>query len=125
MDNALQILEIAAKIIGWLTVIVGGITAAVKYYRKMKTKLEDVLEAIRKQGEQIGTLIEHDNAQYMSLLRLTVMTDSIPLSERISAGREYIEKGGNGAVKEYVETHLLPHDKIVREDDLKQNRSEQ
>lgn len=113
--TVLNYLETAAKIIGWLTVIVGGITAAVKYYRKMKTKLDDVLDAIKKQGEQINELIDHDKAQYMSLLRLTVMTDSIPLSERISAGREYIEKGGNGDVKEYVETHLLPYDKIVRE----------
>lgn len=113
--SAMQILETVAKVIGWLSVIIGGIVAAWKVYKKMKTKLDSVLDAITKQGKQIETLIKHDEAQYLSLLRLTVMTDSIPLSERISAGREYIDKGGNGDVKEYIETHLLPYDKIVRE----------
>ena len=113
--SALQVLETVAKVIGWLSVIIGGIVAALKVYKKMKTKLDSVLDAITKQGKQIDTLIKHDEAQYLSLLRLTVMTDSIPLSERISAGREYIYKGGNGDVKEYIETHLLPYDKIVRE----------
>lgn len=115
MSEMLHYLEMIAKIIGWLTVIIGGIIAVVKVYRKMKSKLEAVLKELAEQGKKINTLLDHDDKQYLSLLRLTVMTDSIPLSERISAGREYIEKGGNGDVKEYIETHLLPFDKIIRE----------
>lgn len=115
MNDLLRILESVAKVIGWLTVIIGGIVAAVKYYKKMKKKLDAVLDAITSQSEKIDMLTESDKSQHLSILRLTVMTDSIPLSERIAAGREYIEKGGNGDVKEYIETHLLPYDKIVRE----------
>ncbi len=115
MNEVMQTLETVAKIIGWLTVIIGGIVGAVKYYRKMKKKLDAVLEAITNQSEKIDKLTESDISQHLSILRLTVMTDSIPLSERIAAGREYISKGGNGDVKEYIETHLLPYDKIVRE----------
>ena len=35
-------------------------------------------------------------------MKNTICNDNIPLSERVSVGREYIEKGGNGAVKIYV-----------------------
>lgn len=115
MNDVLNTLETIAKIVGWLTVIIGGIVAIVKYYRKMKKKLDAVLSAIEALTNKTDTLVKHDKAQYLSILRLTVMTDSIPLSERISAGREYIDQGGNGEVKEYIETHLLPYDKIVRE----------
>lgn len=115
MDKILQILETTAKIVGWITVIVGGIVALLKLYKNMKSKLDKILDQVTEQTNEIKTMKDQVAAQGLSLLRLTVMTDSIPLSERIAAGREYIEKGGNGEVKEYIETHLLPFDKIVRE----------
>lgn len=116
MNDVLHAIEIVSKVIGWLTVIIGGIVAVVNFYRKMKKKLDALLDAITSQSEKIDKLTESDKLQHLSILRLTVMTDSIPLSERIAAGREYISKGGNGDVKEYIETHLLPHDKILREE---------
>lgn len=116
MNDVLHALEIVAKVIGWLTVIIGGIVAVLNFYRKMKKKLDALLDAITSQSGKIDKLTESDKLQHLSILRLTVMTDSIPLSERIAAGREYIAKGGNGDVKEYIETHLIPHDKIVREE---------
>ena len=44
---------------------------------------------------------EHDNQQYLSILRLTVMDSDMPMSERLIAGKEYISKNGNGDVKEF------------------------
>ena len=42
------------------------------------------------------------------------MSDNIPLSERINAGKEYLEKKGNGDVKDYYEKVLKPHDHILK-----------
>ena len=35
----------------------------------------------------------------LNTLKNTIFNENIPLSERVAAGDEYIEKGGNGAVK--------------------------
>lgn len=118
MSDAGQIIE-TIKTIGVIAGALsaaGGLIASVwKIWKKMKSKLNEIIEKINAQGTQIDTLVKHDKTQYLSILRLTVMTDSIPLSERIAAGREYLEAGGNGDVKTYIETHLLPYDKIIRE----------
>lgn len=56
-------------------------------------------------------LVEHDEDQYLSILRLTVMSEEMPLSERIIAGDKYVKKGGNGEVKKYYENMLKEHTK--------------
>ena len=38
----------------------------------------------------------------LNTMKNTICNDNIPLSERISVGQEYIAKGGNGAVKVYL-----------------------
>ena len=62
----------------------------------------------------VDTLVKHDRTQYLSILRLTVMAENIPLSERIAAGKEYIEAGGNGDVRHFYETALKPYDALPR-----------
>ena len=54
----------------------------------------------------------HDNENYLSVLRLTIMSREMPLSERIAAGDKYIKYGGNGAVKHKYEELIgkLPND---------------
>ena len=46
---------------------------------------------------------EHDNQQYLSILRLTVMDSDMPMSERLIAGKEYLDRDGNGDVKKFYE----------------------
>lgn len=41
----------------------------------------------------------HDRENYLNILRLVIMSEEMPLSERIAAGDKYISLGGNGAVK--------------------------
>lgn len=65
-------------------------------------------------SDNIDTLLKHDHAQYMAILKLTIMSENIPLSERIIAGKEYTELKGNGDVKQYYEEHLKPYDKILK-----------
>ena len=70
-------------------------------HRKATAKLE----------EKMDKLVEHDEDQYLSILRLTVMSEEMPLSERIIAGDKYVKKGGNGEVKKYYENMLKEHTK--------------
>lgn len=58
---------------------------------------------------EIKTLVDHDREQYIAILRLTIMSPDMPISERITAGRKYIKLGGNGDVKEYYEQLLKEH----------------
>ena len=60
---------------------------------------------------KVDKLVEHDKEQYLSLLRLTIMAEDMPISERIIAGDRYIKLGGNGDVKQYYQHMLAEHTK--------------
>lgn len=61
--------------------------------------------------EQVDKLVEHDEEQYLGMLRLTVMSPEMPISERLIAGKKYVKKGGNGDVKKYYQKLLEEHTK--------------
>ena len=91
----------------WITLIEGLLTFAgicVTVYATNK-------KANKKLEEKVDKLVEHDEDQYLSILRLTVMSEEMPLSERIIAGDKYVKKGGNGEVKKYYENMLKEHTK--------------
>lgn len=52
---------------------------------------------------------ERDEKLYLGILRLTIMSDTMPISERIIAGKEYIDRGGNGDVKKFYKEFLEEH----------------
>lgn len=91
----------------WTTLIESALTFAgicvTVYYsnKKSNAKLE----------ENVKTLMEHDREQYLSILRLTIMSEEIPVSERIIAGDKYIKAGGNGDVKNYYQQMIKDHTK--------------
>ena len=68
-------------------------------------------KANKKLEEKVDKLVEHDEDQYLSLLRLTIMSEGMPISERIIAGDKYCKKGGNGDVKKYYQKLLIEHTK--------------
>lgn len=68
-------------------------------------------KANKKLEEKVDTLVEHDKDQYLSILRLTIMSEGMPISERIIAGDKYVKKGGNGDVKKYYQNMLKEHTK--------------
>lgn len=86
-------------ILALISKIIGAVKNAKTYFSDLKANVD--------------TLVEHDRTQYLAILRLTVMADNLPLSERIAAGKEYIKSDGNGDVKAYYETVLKPHDTII------------
>ena len=61
--------------------------------------------------KRLGKIENHDEKQYLGILRLTIMSDNMPISERIIAGKEYIDRGGNGDVKKFYQEFLEQHTK--------------
>ena len=51
---------------------------------------------------KVDKLVDHDKEQYLSLLRLTIMSSEMPIGERIVAGHKYLKLGGNGDVKKFL-----------------------
>ena len=68
-------------------------------------------KANKKLEQKVDKLVEHDREQYLSILRLTIMNETIPISERIIAGDKYLKAGGNGEVKKYYLQMLEEHTK--------------
>nr|MBQ8244283.1 hypothetical protein [Oscillospiraceae bacterium] len=77
-------------------------------WSNLRIKSMDLGGKLDKLQRQVEKNREHDNEQYMAILRLTVMSEEMPLPERISAGKRYIDLGGNGEVKAFYYEHLLP-----------------
>ena len=44
----------------------------------------------------------HQNEQYLAILRLTIMSEEMPMAERLIAGQKYVTLGGNGDVKKFL-----------------------
>lgn len=56
--------------------------------------------------KEIPEIKRHCYENYLSGLRLTVMSNEMPLGERIIAGQMYIDAGGNGEVKKFINEEL-------------------
>lgn len=107
MTNLTQDIVLWGGVAGAIVAIIALVSKIIGVVKNAKNYFSDL-------KKNVNTLLEHDNTQYMAILRLTVMSDNIPLSERISAGKEYLEHDGNGDVKHYYETVLKPHDTILK-----------
>jgi hypothetical protein len=93
---------------GAFTTIITAIIDAIKRRKSKKSGIEARLERIERkldvQEAQLKKNEQHNDLQYLSLLRLTVMDSDMPMSERLIAGKEYLSRGGNGEVKAYYHT---------------------
>ena len=94
-------IEIWVTLIESLLTFAGVCVSVWLSHRKATAKLE----------QKVDKLVEHDEDQYLSILRLTVMSEEMPLSERSIAGDKYVKKGGNGEGKKYYENMLKEHTK--------------
>lgn len=95
----------------WIASLIGAVSAIVVAVRKAIKPFTDAKEDITAISNKVDKLIEHDNEQYLSILRLTLMSPEIPISERIIAGDKYIKSGGNGDCKHYYFELLKEHTK--------------
>ena len=83
-----------------LLAVVNALIAWVQRRQQKKSGIQVRLDTIE---NKVDKLAEHNDLQYLSLLRLTVMDSDMPMSERLMAGREYLTRGGNGDVKAFYE----------------------
>ena len=88
----------------WVIAIAGAVSAIIGIW-KIVVKLVHLSDMIKE-------MQEHEQENYLSLLRLTVMSEEMPLGERIVAGDKYIKAGGNGEVKHYIEEHLHTKERV-------------
>lgn len=130
-----QIIEFVKSFGGFLTA--GGVIAAfaVKYGKKILRKIlkeelkpfEDRMDQMEKdrnkQHQETNNVIAEMQIELkknsLNTMKNTICNENIPLSERIEVGKEYIEKGGNGAVKIYY--HKLEEEyerKLQKEEKL-------
>lgn len=85
----------AAAVLSALGVIFGVGVAAWRFIVKLSNTIKDLTNTL-------ADLKEHSNENYMSLLRLTIMSHEMPIGERIVAGHKYLKNGGNGDVKTFL-----------------------
>lgn len=97
------IVAIVTSATSLLLAVVNAVIAAVQKRQAKKSgteaRLERIEEKLDRQDGRLAKLEQHNDLQYLSLLRLTVMDSDMPMSERLMAGREYLSRGGNGDVK--------------------------
>lgn len=86
------ILKVAA-VLGAIGVIYG---AAVKVLKLVVKPLIDALTELK----------NHSHENYMGILRLTIMSNEMPIGERIVAGHKYLKNGGNGEVKKFLKSEF-------------------
>ncbi len=94
------IVAIISSVTAVALALVNIVVAAVQNHKSKKSGTEQRIENIEK---KVDKLTEHNELQYMALLRLTVMDSDMPVSERLIAGKEYLTRGGNGDVKKFYE----------------------
>lgn len=79
-----------------------GISDICSYLSIIGTLLAVALKGaayLRRMNEKIDRLEGYSHNDYMNTLKLTIMSEEIPLEERLIAGEKYVQEGGNGAIK--------------------------
>ena len=94
MDYVDTIIKLAA-LLGALGVIAGACIKLVKFINKVGDNIERLTDTIT-------DLKKHTHENHMALLRLTIMSNEMPIGERINAGYKYLQEGGNGDVKHFL-----------------------
>ena len=88
-----------AALLSALGIIIAAAVKVIKVANAVKNSVDSFHSSIE-------DLKEHSDENYMSLLRLTIMSNEMPIGERIVAGHKYLTKGGNGDVKKYLKEHF-------------------
>lgn len=70
--------------------------------KDIKDEIKSDIKEIKKDNKAI-----HEELLKNSLdtMKIAICSEELPLSERVSIGKDYIDKGGNGAIK--IKVHVL------------------
>lgn len=101
MDTKTIIVTLVCAVLGSsaLTAVVNAAVSAIQKKRGKTTTQEAHLAEIDK---KLDKMQKHQDEQYLSILRLTIMSEEMPMSERLIAGKKYVDLGGNGDVKQFL-----------------------
>lgn len=104
MNEATEFILKIAAILSACGVIAKTVHSFYKTIKAIYDDLKDIKTRIEKTEE-------YERENYMSTLRLTIMSEEMPLDERIAAGDKYIANGGNGSVRHKYEQLIKQLDK--------------
>ncbi len=94
---------VIAVITSATSLVLALVNAVIAWAQRRAQKKSGTEQRIENIERKVDKLTEHNELQYLSLLRLTVMDSDMPMSERLIAGKEYLARGGNGDVKKFYE----------------------
>ena len=83
--------------------LIAGVISSISVILGALWKVHRLLTELEKKYEEMNNTLK-DNTMY--ILRMSVLSEEMPLVDRIHAGEKYIALGGNGAVKKKV-GHLI------------------
>ena len=111
--NVIEVIIKCAAGLAAITAIITFLCKGFKWFDDAQKTIKYVAENIDKvQG--IDDIKKHCHENYLSNLRLTIMSSEMPLGERIVAAEKYISEGGNGDVKKFCINELHVKD-VVKE----------
>lgn len=106
--SEMQYLDLIIKIAGAITAII-VIWKAVVYCVHLADDIKEIKSVVSENlpnVKEIPAIKQHCYENYLTSLRLTIMSNEMPLGERIIAGQMYIDAGGNGEVKKFINEEL-------------------
>lgn len=106
----------------WLLIIagaVGAISTISVFIKKIIAKVKKCVGFFTSLQEQIDTIEKHCRENYMRELQIIIMSEEMPLDERLKAGEEYVNGGGNGAIKAKYRVLLQRYEEKERENETK------
>ena len=78
------------------------VNAAISAKQKKQNKSDNQDTHLAEIDKKLDQMQKHQAEQYLSILRLTIMSEEMPMSERLIAGQKYVKLGGNGDVKKFL-----------------------
>lgn len=95
----------------WLAGGISALMVVLKFAKGATKPLTDAQTELKKLCTKVDKLAELSDEHYLAILRLTVINNDMPVTERLIAGKKYIDRGGNGDVKKYYEKLVEEHTK--------------
>lgn len=100
----------------------GGVIVAVASKVLKNIVIKQITPLCNNMQEEIKKIQEDNNKMHEELkrnslntMKNTICNKDIPITERISVGKEYIDNGGNGAIKILVHTLEEEYEKEIKE----------
>lgn len=101
MDAATIIVTIVCAFLG-SSAVAAGVNAWIAARERKKNKSSTQETHLVEIDKKLDKMQAHQDEQYLAILRLTIMSEEMPMAERLIAGEKYKKLGGNGDVKKFL-----------------------